>query len=135
MNTLQSMRIFVRVAETGSFTVAGKRSHLTAAAVSRAISDLESHLQVRLLNRTTRRTVLTEAGSRYLQRCMQILAYIDEAEAEAGESQAAPSGRLRVYVWTSFGQHYVVPAVAHYQQQYPDVHVEVTRAAYARSSR
>ena len=128
MDTLQNMRVFVRVVEAGSFTSAAQHLNTNTAYASRAVSDLEAHLRTRLLNRTTRRIALTEAGERYLQRCEQILAYVDQAEAEAGDAHARPSGKLKVHAMTSFGQHYVVPAVGRYQQQYPDVHVELTLA-------
>jgi DNA-binding transcriptional LysR family regulator len=129
MDTLQNMRVFVRVVEAGSFTGAAQHLNTTTAYASRAVSDLEAHLRTRLLNRTTRRIALTEAGERYLQRCEQILAYVDQAEAEAGDAHARPSGKLKIYSMTSFGQHYVVPAVGRYQQLYPDVSVELTLAA------
>ncbi|MBB3261242.1 DNA-binding transcriptional LysR family regulator [Paraburkholderia bannensis] len=128
MDTLQNMRVFVRVVEAGSFTGAAQHLNTTTAYASRAVSDLEAHLRTRLLNRTTRRIALTEAGERYLQRCEQILAYVDQAEAEAGDAHARPSGKLKVHAMTSFGQHYVVPAVGRYQAQYPDVHIELTLA-------
>jgi DNA-binding transcriptional LysR family regulator len=129
MDTLQNMRVFVRVVEAGSFTGAAQHLNTTTAYASRAVSDLEAHLRTRLLNRTTRRIALTEAGERYLQRCEQILAYVDQAEAEASDAHARPSGKLKVHAMTSFGQHYVVPAVGRYQKRYPDVHVELTLAA------
>ncbi|WP_296661723.1 LysR family transcriptional regulator [Paraburkholderia sp.] len=128
MDTLQNMRVFVRVVEAGSFTGAAQYLNTTTAYASRAVSDLEAHLRTRLLNRTTRRIALTEAGERYLQRCEQILAYVDQAEAEAGDAHARPSGKLKIHAMTSFGQHYVVPAVGAYQQLYPDVSVELTLA-------
>ncbi|MFC5427256.1 LysR family transcriptional regulator [Paraburkholderia denitrificans] len=128
MDTLQNMRVFVRVVEAGSFTGAAQYLNTTTAYASRAVSDLEAHLRTRLLNRTTRRIALTEAGERYLQRCEQILAYVDQAEAEAGDAHARPSGKLKIHAMTSFGQHYVVPAVGAYQQLYPDVNVELTLA-------
>jgi DNA-binding transcriptional LysR family regulator len=128
MDTLQNMRVFVRVVEAGSFTGAAQHLNTTTAYASRAVSDLEAHLRTRLLNRTTRRIALTEAGERYLQRCEQILAYVDQAEAEAGDAHARPSGKLKVHAMTSFGQHYVVPSVGRYQQRYPDVSIELTLA-------
>ena len=128
MDTLQNMRVFVRVVESGSFTGAAQHMNTTTAYASRAVSDLEGHLHTRLLNRTTRRIALTEAGKRYLQRCQQILAYVEEAEAEAGDAHARPSGKLRIHAMASFGGHYVVPAVGLYQQRYPEVSVELTLA-------
>jgi len=128
MDTLQNMRVFARVVEAGSFTGAAQHLNTTTAYCSRAVSDLEAHLRTRLLNRTTRRIALTEAGERYLQRCEQILAYVEQAEAEAGDAHARPSGRLKVHAMSSFGLHYVVPAVGRYQQRYPDVQIELTLA-------
>jgi DNA-binding transcriptional LysR family regulator len=116
------------VVEAGSFTGAAQHLNTTTAYASRAVSDLEAHLRTRLLNRTTRRIALTEAGERYLQRCEQILAYVDQAEAEAGDAHARPAGKLKVHAMTSFGQHYVVPAVGLYQERYPEVQIELTLA-------
>ncbi|MEK7968508.1 LysR family transcriptional regulator, partial [Burkholderia contaminans] len=117
MDTLQNMRVFVRVVDAGSFTAAVQQMNSTTAYASRAVSDLEAHLRTRLLNRTTRRIALTEAGERYLQRCEQILAYVDQAEAEAGDAHARPSGKLKVHCFTSLGQHYLVPAIARYRER------------------
>ncbi|MEQ0775042.1 LysR family transcriptional regulator [Paraburkholderia tropica] len=128
MDTLRNMRIFVRVVESGSFTRAASNETMTTAQVSRAVTDLESRLRTRLLNRTTRRMSLTEAGERYLQSCKRILADIDQAEAEAAAAHANPAGKLRVYGGTSFGQHYVMPLIARYQQHLPDVSVDLTIA-------
>ncbi len=116
----------MRVAEEGSFTGAAQRLQVNTAHVSRAVVTLENRLRTRLFHRTTRRVALTEAGERYLRRCEQILACVDQAEAEAADAHARPSGRLRVHATTGFGQAYVVPAVLRYQQCYPSVSVELT---------
>src|SRR5258708_3430402 len=126
MDTLQNMRVFSRVVEAGSFTAAAQQLNTTTAYASRAVSDLEAHLRTRLLNRTTRRIALTDAGERYLQRCQQILAYVEEAEAEASDAHARPSGKLRVHTMSSFGGRYVVPALVRYQQLHPEVSVQLT---------
>jgi DNA-binding transcriptional LysR family regulator len=128
MDTLQKMRVLVRVVEAGSFTNAAQHLNTTTAHASRAVSDLEARLRTRLLNRTTRRLALTEAGERYLHRCEQILACVEEAEAEASDAQARPSGKLKVHAMTGIGQHCVVPVVGRYQQRYPEVKVELTLA-------
>jgi len=128
MDTLQNMRVFMRIIEDGSFTAAARYLNTTTPHVSRAISDLESHLRTRLLNRTTRRLALTEAGERYLQRCEQILAFVDEAEAEAGDAQARPAGTLRAHAMTSAGLRYVIPAISKYQKEFPEVKVDLTLA-------
>ncbi|MFM0000204.1 MULTISPECIES: LysR family transcriptional regulator [Paraburkholderia] len=126
MDTLHMMRIFVRIAEEGSFTEAAQRLNITNANASRSIAQLEAHLRTRLLNRSTRRVALTEAGQRYLERCERILAYVDEAEAEAADAQVKPSGKLQVHATSAFGQTYVLPAVLRYREQNPSVAVDLT---------
>jgi DNA-binding transcriptional LysR family regulator len=128
VDILQSMRIFVRVVEAGSFTTAANGMDLTPGQVSRAVSELEGHLRTRLLNRTTRRIALTEAGDGYYEHCMQILALIEEAEAEAGDAHARPFGKLRVRTPVGFGQHYLIKAIGAYQKLYPEVKVRLTLA-------
>ena len=128
MDTLQNMRAFSCVAEAGSFTAAAAQLDTTTANVSRAVSNLEAHLQTRLLNRTTRRIALTEAGKRYLLRCEQILAYVEEAEAEASDAHARPAGQLKVHTMTGIGQHFVIDAIARYRKTHPDVTFDLTLA-------
>ncbi|NPT39697.1 LysR family transcriptional regulator [Paraburkholderia xenovorans] len=128
MDTLENMRMFVRVVEAGSFTKAASLLSVTTPQVSRAITELESRLRARLLNRTTRQMSLTEAGERYLQRCEQILEYVGLAEAEAAGAAALPSGRLRIHGTTSFGQHYLAPLIARYNQRFPDVLIDLILA-------
>ncbi|MDG0025005.1 LysR family transcriptional regulator [Trinickia sp. Y13] len=126
MDKLDMMRIFVRIAEEGSFTGAASRLDIQTANASRAISQLESQLRTRLLHRSTRRLALTEAGQRYLDRCKRILECVDEAEAEAANARVDPSGRLRVHASPSFGQAYVVPTLVRYRESYPAVSIELT---------
>lgn len=128
MDTLFNMRAFVCVAETGSFTAAAARLDLTTSYVSRAVASLETHLRARLLHRTTRRIALTEAGQRYLQRCQQILGYIEEAEAEAGDAHARPAGNLKLHAMTGIGHHYLIQAAAEYHEKYPEVSFDLTLA-------
>jgi DNA-binding transcriptional LysR family regulator len=128
MDTLQNMRAFSYVAETGSFTAAAVQLDTATANVSRSVTHLEAHLQTRLLNRTTRRLALTEAGKRYLVRCQQILAYVEEAEAEASDAYARPAGQLKVHTMTGIGQHLVIDAIARYRTTYPDVTFDLTMA-------
>jgi DNA-binding transcriptional LysR family regulator len=109
MDTLESMRMFVRVVEAGSFTKAASLASVKVPWVSRAIADLELRQHTRLLNRTTRHLSLTEAGRHYLQHCEQILAQIEIAEAQAVGASVQPCGKLRIHANTSFGQHYLAP--------------------------
>jgi DNA-binding transcriptional LysR family regulator len=126
MDLLRSMRIFVRVAEASSFTVAAQQMDITTAQASRALTELETHLRTRLLNRTTRRVALTDAGTRYLARCKDVLSLVDLSEAEASDAQISPSGVLRMHAPITFGQHYVVPALTRYLVEHPLVRVELT---------
>jgi DNA-binding transcriptional LysR family regulator len=120
------MRIFVHVADLGGFSAAAARLKTSTGSVSRAIGMLEQHLQARLLQRTTRKTILTEVGEAYLGRCRQILEEVDEAEAEANEARTTPHGRLRIHSISNFGQHYIVPLVARYRQAFPDVRIDLS---------
>jgi len=126
MDRLQSMRWFLKVVETGSFTLAAKTLGTNTGLVSRTVSDLEARLRTRLLNRTTRRTVVTEAGRQYVARCLEILAMIEEAEAEARGAHSSPAGRLRLHAYSGIGHHYVIPSIASYQERYTDVTVDLT---------
>jgi DNA-binding transcriptional LysR family regulator len=126
MDTLQYMRIFVKVASDGGFASAARKLDLTVPRVSRAIAQLETHLSSRLLNRSTRQVALTEAGERYLDRCRDILSSIDDAEAEARSATAQPAGRLRVHALSSFGHQLLVPAILQYQLRFPSLRVEAT---------
>jgi DNA-binding transcriptional LysR family regulator len=118
MNTIQNLRVFVRVVEAGSFTAAAQSLNSATGVVSRAVSELEAHLRTRLLNRSTRRLSLTPAGERYLRRCQQILADVDNAEEEASGAREHPAGTLRIFSYASIGQHYVLPAISRYRAQY-----------------
>jgi DNA-binding transcriptional LysR family regulator len=129
MDTLDCMQLFVRVVETGSFTKAAERASVTTSQVSRAIGELESRLRTRLLNRTTRRISLTEAGQRYFERSVAILSYVEEAEAEAADARAKPWGKLRIHATTSFGLHYMPPVIAEYHQRFPEVATELVLAS------
>jgi DNA-binding transcriptional LysR family regulator len=126
MDKFQNMRIFAKVVETGSFTAAADFWGFNSAVVSRSIADLEAHLCTRLLNRSTRKMALTEAGERYLAKCLEILRLLDEAEGEARNANVRPRGSLRVHSWGAFGQHYIIPCVASYEEKYPDVYVDLT---------
>ncbi|MBB5499323.1 LysR family transcriptional regulator [Paraburkholderia sp. MM5384-R2] len=126
MDTVNQMRIFVRIAEAGTFTAAARTLNTSPGAISRAIAELESRLRTRLLHRTTRKVALTSAGQLYLQRCAQILSDIEKAEEEASQAQQRPAGQLRVHSFTGCGMYYVLPAIKEYRLKYPDVAVDLT---------
>jgi DNA-binding transcriptional LysR family regulator len=125
MNKLACMKTFVAVAESGGFARAADRLSLSPAVVSRSVMDLERELRTRLFNRTTRQVSLTDAGHRYLEHCTEILSLVEQADAEAMGASAIPSGKLRVHATASYGQHYLMPALARYAQKYEDVSVDI----------
>jgi DNA-binding transcriptional LysR family regulator len=126
MDVFQTMRFFVAVAQSGSFTAAAEILDTTTTNVSKAVSSLEARLQTRLINRTTRRLALTEAGIRYLQRCEKILDEVREADEEAGTAQVMPVGRLKIHAMSAIGNHYVIEAIAKYRESHPSVMFDLT---------
>src|SRR5712691_5334539 len=111
MDAVGEMRVFVRVVEHQSFSGAAEVLTLTPSAVSKLVSRLEERLGVRLLHRTTRRLALTSEGEGYFGRARQILADIDEAEAEIAKSRGSPRGHLRINSFTAFAKHQLAPAL------------------------
>lgn len=125
MDKLAAMTAFVRVVERGSFTAAAEDLRQSRAMTSKHIQDLEAHLGVRLLSRTTRRIALTEEGRLYHARCVDILGDIAEAEQGAAERQAEPQGVLRLNGPVSFGTNYLTPAIADFCAAHPKVRVDM----------
>ena len=105
MDQLSAMRAFLRVVETGSFTRASSALGMPKATVSTLIQNLETHLRTKLLNRTTRRVMVTTDGALYYERAIRILAEIDELDGSLSHSQSSPSGRLRVEMAGAFADH------------------------------
>ncbi|MFC1748607.1 LysR family transcriptional regulator [Pseudomonadota bacterium] len=112
MDKLSDIAVFVRVVESGSFTDAAERLGLSKSVVSKYVTRLENQLGVRLLNRTTRRLSLTEAGSIFYSRSRRGLEEIEAAEAEITHLQETPRGTLRINVPMSFGLLHIAPAIA-----------------------
>ena len=125
MDLLTGMRTFAAVVATGSFTGAAERLGISRALTSKYVGQLEEHLGVRLLNRTTRRLNVTEVGQTCYRRCRQLLEEMDELEAAVRLQQAAPRGRLRVAAPTNFGERYLTRAVADYLAERPGMSVEL----------
>ncbi|MET3116000.1 DNA-binding transcriptional LysR family regulator [Undibacterium sp. GrIS 1.8] len=125
MDRLQSMRIFSKVVELGSFARAALSLEVSNAVVTRYMADLETHLGTRLLNRTTRKLSLTETGQIYLERVRQILADVDDADAVASFSAKKPSGTLRIYSHPGFGKTQLAPLLPRFAKEFPDVVLDV----------
>ena len=128
------MRVFQQVVDEGGFAAAARRLDLSPAVVTRLVGDLEGALGVRLLNRTTRRLSLTQAGEAYLQRVRLILRDIDEAEAVAQAESRAISGTLRLCAMPVVATHLLAPAVAQFQQMHPGVVVDINVSASPEST-
>ncbi|GAA0742488.1 LysR substrate-binding domain-containing protein [Ideonella azotifigens] len=126
MPTLRAMRVFARVVDEGSLAAAARALDLAPAVVTRLISELETHLDARLLNRTTRRLSLTETGEAYLERVRQILADIDEAEAMTSASVHEPRGHVRLLTAPAFAVHQIAKLLPRFHALYPHVTLEIT---------
>ncbi|WP_431227285.1 LysR substrate-binding domain-containing protein [Burkholderia contaminans] len=125
MDHLQAMRIFARVAHLGSFTKAAEQLHLPRPTVSNAVQYLEKHLKVRLLQRTTRRVALTAEGATYYERCMRLLADLDDAETLFEDAGTTPRGAIRVDLPERFALNQVIPALPGFHARYPDLRVVI----------
>lgn len=125
MDRLATMRTFVSVAETGSFSETARLQGVSAPLVSRHVSDLESHLGIRLFNRTTRRVELSEAGEAYYPECVALLEQLDATEARVAGLGEKPSGLLRVSVPMDFGRLFLGPAVREFLSRAPEVRMDV----------
>jgi LysR family transcriptional regulator for bpeEF and oprC len=123
---LDTIAIFVRVAQSESFTHAARQLGLSASGVSRAITRLESRLSTRLVDRTTRRLALTVEGSAYFERCRKILSELEDAEALIAQTVAVPRGPLHLQVPHGFGRTVIAPALSGFLALYPEVSVDVT---------
>lgn len=123
--TLDELQAFVHVVDSGSISAAAEQLAQTASGVSRALSRLEDKLDVTLLRRTTRRLELTEEGQAFLAQARKILAAVEDAEEQIKVRRQKPAGRLRVNAAAPFMLHAVVPLVAGFRAQYPDIQLEL----------
>jgi DNA-binding transcriptional LysR family regulator len=126
MERQDEMAVFVRVVDEESFSAAARDLGMTPSAVSKLIGRLEDRLGVRLINRTTRRLSLTEEGHAFYQRCVPILADIEEAERAVTELHAEPRGLLKVNASTAFTQYQVVPLIPDFLARFPELRIQLT---------
>lgn len=119
MDRLQTMSVFVAVAEAAGFAAAGQRLNMSAPSVTRAVSQLEARLAARLFHRTTRQVRLTDAGERYLADCRRILGEIDEADSNAAGVHAAPRGPVAVTASVLFGRIVMAPVLLELLDRHP----------------
>lgn len=121
-----TLALFVHVAETGSFTAAAAEASLTTSSVSRRLQALEARLGVRLLDRTSRRVSMTEAGERLYARCSRILEELYEAEREVSGLGEVPRGLLRVTAPTDLGVLHIAPLAASLLVRHPDLRLDLS---------
>ncbi len=126
MDKLDAMNCFVKVVALGSYAEAGRSLGLTRSAVSKAVMELEQLLGARLLDRTTRRVSTTEAGLAYYERCVDILARVEETEIQISRLHDEPKGVLKINAPVSFGVLYLGLAIAEFMSLYPDLKIELT---------
>ena len=126
MDHLTSMRVFVRVVERGGLSAAAEAERISPTMVGKHVRYLEERLGVRLLNRTTRRQSLTEAGQLYYDRSKHALAEVEAADACVNRMRQVPRGVLRVTAPVSFGAYRFTPALNDYLANYPEVRIELS---------
>ncbi|MCJ2025124.1 LysR family transcriptional regulator [Methylobacterium sp. J-067] len=125
MISLESIRIFMRSAESGSFSAAGRSLRLSPSVISYRIQTLEEHLGCLLLTRTTRRMSLTEAGRLFYDRCLDITAAVEQAEKSVEQAGAAPRGALKVTAPIGLGRRVIAPLVPHFRARHGETDVRL----------
>ncbi|MGH8783370.1 LysR family transcriptional regulator [Paraburkholderia sp.] len=125
MDRLQAMQVFTRVVDTNSFTRAAETLDMPRASVTTIIQNLEAFLGVRLMHRTTRRLSLTPDGAAYYERCVRILADVEETEASFQSGNKKPHGKLRIDMPGSLGKLIVIPSLCEFHTRYPDIDLQL----------
>lgn len=125
MDRLDSMRLFVRVAELGSFSAVAQQNNVARSVVTRQVAALETHLGTKLIARSTRRLSLTSAGATYLEKCREILSLVEAAEAGLTEDRQAPRGHIRITLPFSFGIRQLMPMFGDFMTANPDISIEL----------
>jgi len=128
MDRLEAMSALLAAVEAGSLSGASRKLGMPLATVSRKVSELETHLRTRLVTRTSRRLILTDAGRSYIAACKRILDDIREAERAAAGEYSAPRGELIITAPIVFGRLHVLPVVLEFLKTYPEIDVRLTLA-------
>jgi len=124
MDRLTSLTVFVRVVDSGGFSAAARRLNMSTTMVSNHVQTLEDRLGARLLNRTTRKVSLTDTGRAYYERCVQILAELEEADRIAGALHSTPRGTLRLQTSTALAR-FIAPVVSEFLARYPEASIDL----------
>lgn len=121
MNQLLAMRAFIRVVETGSFSRAAEQLSLPRSTISKLVIDLETHLAIKLLNRTTRKVATTAEGAAYYHQAVRLLIEVDAMDNTVRTSKSNPQGHLRIDAPSTFATSLLIPALKAFQHEYPDI--------------
>lgn len=125
MNELQCIRAFVRVVEVGSFAGAARQIGTAKSVITKRVNQLEDHLQLELLHRSTRKLTLTDTGADFYQRCVRIISELDEAKSSVKSIEWSLSGRLRVSCISSFTASYLADDLCEFQREHPELQIEL----------
>ena len=125
MDRFDSLKAFIRVAETRSFSEAARQLRLSKSVVTKRVAQLEKQLDARLFHRTTRQVRLTEAGSAYYARAVPLVAELEDMDSAIGGGEAEPRGALRIAAPTSFGTLHLGPALCDLQKRHPKLTIEL----------
>jgi DNA-binding transcriptional LysR family regulator len=125
MDRFDSMKVLVAVVEAGSLSAASRRLNTPLATVSRKVSELEAHLKTRLLNRSSRKLALTDAGQIYFDACKHILDQLSDAERAATGEYTAPKGSLTLAAPITFGRLHVLPVAVAFLRAYPEIDLQL----------
>lgn len=125
MDQLLALRVFVRVAEAGSFAKAADSLNLPRSSVSKLLQDLEQHLHTKLVERSTRALTITPEGEAYREHALQLLADLDKMDGEAAGTRSSPRGRLRVDIGSSLANLIIIPQLPDFRARYPDVELQL----------
>jgi LysR family transcriptional regulator for bpeEF and oprC len=125
MKNLNALLVFVRVAESQSFKLAGERLGLTPSAVSKSIAKLEAELNTRLLQRSTRKVALTNDGQFFYTRCLNIFHEIEDAQNALTMNTQLPQGKLKVQMPVGFGRRVIMPKLLAFSQTYPELLIDI----------
>tara|TARA_B100000809_G_scaffold99852_1_gene98404 strand:+ start:135 stop:1088 length:954 start_codon:yes stop_codon:yes gene_type:complete len=125
MDELKSMRAFVKVVEAGSFSEAARQTHTTKSVMTKRVNQLEDHLELELMQRSTRKLNITDTGSAYYERCVRLLAELDEAKAMVSSIEWGLTGKLRISCISSLLATYLADDISLFYKEHPDLHIEL----------
>jgi LysR family transcriptional regulator for bpeEF and oprC len=125
MDQLLALRVFVRIAEAGSFAKAAVSLNLPRSSVSKLLQDLEQHLHTKLVERSTRALTITPEGEAYREHALRLLADLDAMDGAAAGTRSSPRGRLRVDIGSSLANLIIIPQLPDFRARYPDVELQL----------